>query len=764
MNAIPRILGWSVVVGTACFVFDWMDLFHLAIAVSLFTAIAVVSLIPNRKASRRDVRFKDGTLRVFLASAVKAALFTMVLALTFFVTDHVLGLGPRYVDRDRESFERNLALLESTGAFQRGIDEIQERLGRDASDQYTRSLLEHQYRFTVAGAEQLTGSDQRIERYEEAVAIAKSIGVDPAPATIRLSQERAWQEIRQQISIVPDTEQKRLNRIYQIAGAMQLDDPGGRASSLPIQLYQALLDHAEHVVSLSERSELLCWAGRVASEHDIDDSAAARSLKLVGELREHDDQVYQQLQSLLKSRNDSQVVELLGPYCRDVPRPRWQGPYAVHLFEAYCRLSMSADQHSERQAWCDKARQCAEEHQVSTLTLDTLQRWWDHQYAAEDSIEAHYEQLHEEKRFDEIAVLADMLVSTDADHAGHWRSRRFQALVAAGDRASTNRQKLASYDAAIKFASQYELNAQVAVARRELVLQQVQIRERELAPMRLPETIHAAISRVDTRYGPPVIFLELTVTDAFGDAIRGIQRKDLQIHYGGKLITDFQIAPMRSELSRREVIVAIDCSGSMKGVPLSSAIAGTKVLLAGIGDPSVTIRIMGFSDQHWWTTDGWSNDFSAAAISCDQLRAGGGTALLASIAAALEAFSVDASKHLVLLTDGCDSSGGQRHPDLIARCQQQGVSVHTIGLRSRDLDRQLLEQLAVATGGNFLEAERPEQLISGFKVTSRQIQRSGYRIALLTRKPIDAKELQANLTVEIGQHKHLVAVSEAQVQ
>lgn len=278
---------------------------------------------------------------------------------------------------------------------------------------------------------------------------------------------------------------------------------------------------------------------------------------------------------------------------------------------------------------------------------------------------------------------------------------------------------------------------------------------RQNRPTDLPKGARAGFVRLSTESYPPVFVADLWVENADGIPILGLKERDFRVTVGGKPARAVALAPIQAKAPSLSVVLAIDISGSMNGAPLDAAKRGARIFLASLQGSHVEARVLAFSNttQHCW---GWSSDLKAVGPALDRLEAGGNTALLKTIVAALDDLAqMNGDKRLVLFTDGKDTIGGPAVADLIDRCRGERVQIHAIGLRRSDLDSATLRQLAAETGGQYLEAGGPEDIVERYSSASRQIRRSVYRL-VITPASVQEGRVQVPVRIAIGGGSEIV--------
>ena len=198
----------------------------------------------------------------------------------------------------------------------------------------------------------------------------------------------------------------------------------------------------------------------------------------------------------------------------------------------------------------------------------------------------------------------------------------------------------------------------------------------------------------------PDVTLTVNVTDIVGQTVRGLDVEDFQL--GGALQSVAEIVRVESTEDNLPfaVVLVIDTSSSMSGMPLQRTQAAAKAFVNALG-PDDPIAIVTFSNDatvlREFTTD--KADLLAA---IDGLVPFGQTALYDGAATGIElaAEAPYPRRAVILLSDGAEYGGAsltgrENAPEL---SPVRGVPVYTIGL-GFGLD-QILEHAPTSGGGS----------------------------------------------------------------
>jgi len=184
----------------------------------------------------------------------------------------------------------------------------------------------------------------------------------------------------------------------------------------------------------------------------------------------------------------------------------------------------------------------------------------------------------------------------------------------------------------------------------------------------------------------------------------------------------------RQAKKRSQITLVLDVSGSMNDEhKLENAKAGAQQLI-DLLDPEDTFSFLPFNNELTWAFQDLAlkDARERARATLGGVFASGGTALYDAIAAAHDYQRQLAAKEpgrisaIVVLTDGADTDSKLKLHDLLNQLrggsEARSIPVFTIGY-GRDANRQVLEQIATATGARFYVGT-PENIRSVFREIS----------------------------------------------
>jgi len=180
---------------------------------------------------------------------------------------------------------------------------------------------------------------------------------------------------------------------------------------------------------------------------------------------------------------------------------------------------------------------------------------------------------------------------------------------------------------------------------------------------------------------------------------------------GGNTVRDthydvkYKVRAIDYENMQMDICCVVDQSGSMGGAPtenLKRALSGFIDAING----DTRIGIVGFENDYEILSP-MSENHAMAAAAVPNIRADGGTEITAGIEGAMEALTGSQNrKTILLMTDG------QSYVDMdtVRRAAEMGCVIHCIGFG--DVNDEILQSVADATGGQYIRAETSAELIN----------------------------------------------------
>lgn len=252
----------------------------------------------------------------------------------------------------------------------------------------------------------------------------------------------------------------------------------------------------------------------------------------------------------------------------------------------------------------------------------------------------------------------------------------------------------------------------------------------------------------------PTVTVSVNVFDDVGQPVGDLTAADFTVV--GELADRARVVSVRSFSDENipiRVVLAVDTSSSMEGMPIESARAAAAAFVDSIGsnDP---VAIVTFSTGARVVQE-FTTDRAALTSVINNLRSGGETYLFDGVMAAVNTAiaSDNPRRAVILLSDGAqyDTTGGSdfTEADAVNQAIINGVPVYTIGL-GFGADRHYLENLAENTNALFRESPTPAELEAIYSELANLL-RTQYEVVLEVDVPLDGTTYELGLSVTTPQ-------------
>lgn len=238
------------------------------------------------------------------------------------------------------------------------------------------------------------------------------------------------------------------------------------------------------------------------------------------------------------------------------------------------------------------------------------------------------------------------------------------------------------------------------------------------------------------------VYLVFAVTDHHGHFIKDLKQSDFALLDDNKAPSQVYSFTQQTNLPLR-VGILIDTSTSIRNRFQFEQQAATSFLLQIMRPTTDRAFIEGFDVTPDYKQN-WTNNLDQLSSGIDALTPGGGTALYDAVYSACRDKLLTARgqepvrKAIVLVSDGDDNQSHAYLEDAIKECQRAETNIYAISTDvspSRDRGDDVLEKMAVATGGKAFFPQSLDDMPNSFKQIQDEL-RSQYALVY---KPADFK-------------------------
>jgi VWFA-related protein len=689
--------------------YQWFDLFHIVVILAAVAiAIGAWHWLAGRR--REDDAIADESaplLMRVLTSVAKTAALAIVAGVAVWGMEHT-QLYPWYTDRDLKEVQATARTLEDAGNAGRAADQLRQRLRKPISAKGRTQLTQRLCDDLVKASRQSTDTAAATACLQEAKRLAAEMGFASDLADEYLARLREQDGSAAQLEIW-----KRQGQWAEAAASLrerlrQTEDRA-KAKALTADLVAVL---AENGPSLEARADAQREALALAAKHGLDERPIRKQLaELDGELQRRaafDRKLDAMIDQKLFAAANAALREELVRGEQDAPRGQ---AIAKRLYDVQVAWAHTLSD-AERDARLQHAIEDARKNGIDDGVAQAMLREGQLSARSQRADKAHAVELTKLKQERDQAM-------------GEAKSAQDRCRQLTGEAAECRSKAEAS---------------RIALANRVAATQ----------PRAFGPGVDTALNGLSIDHWPLV--LAQVVVRQRGRHVPGLEARDFVVLAGDQQ-TPCVAAALDGAVHRRpvRVTVVIDVSGSMMGARLQAAREAARKFLGAL-PPEVPVQLIAFSsDVHEKTP--FTTDRATLIQAIDQLNAGGETALFRAISVAAEKGSAaragrDEVSVIVVLTDGENTVAGIGQNEAVAVCRQHAIRVHTIGLNIDGIYTDPLKQIAEQTGGKFIEATRPEQLVEAFQNAAQHIIEPYYLLAFTV--PTAASPATVRITVGSG--------------
>lgn len=261
-----------------------------------------------------------------------------------------------------------------------------------------------------------------------------------------------------------------------------------------------------------------------------------------------------------------------------------------------------------------------------------------------------------------------------------------------------------------------------------------------------------AIRGVDTSDWPRVT-MSVTLP---GSMLEGGGEPSFAVLEGGRRARGVEAAPARKDAAPPSVLLVIDTSGSMGGVPLRDAKAAAERFVDSMHEDA-RVAVLSFADSPSVASP-FSGDRARLRRAIGGLAASGETALYDALVQAAALSPVGAGRtSVVLLSDGGDTASSASFERAMSALKGAGVPLYAVALESEEYDPKALELMARRTGGRFLPVARSDELAGLFEAIAAEIS-NVWKVSYVSDDP-QTKDVEVDVSARIGQRSAGAAVA-----
>jgi len=213
----------------------------------------------------------------------------------------------------------------------------------------------------------------------------------------------------------------------------------------------------------------------------------------------------------------------------------------------------------------------------------------------------------------------------------------------------------------------------------------------------------------------------VSILDKEGHPIKGLSQANFSVAVEGQEIKDFTVEPASSTTSPLSVLLAIDVSGSMKGLPITEAKKAAGIFLDQL-EKEDFVSLMAFGSNVRRLTN-FTKKRHEVREQLDRIKAEEKwTWLYQATYEALDyaAKAPTSRAVVVLLTDGKDEGSPRTEAEVLGRIKGTQIPIYALGFGAQ-AQVDYLKRIAGASGGSFQFTPTPEELVKLYNQVINQL-------------------------------------------
>jgi len=258
------------------------------------------------------------------------------------------------------------------------------------------------------------------------------------------------------------------------------------------------------------------------------------------------------------------------------------------------------------------------------------------------------------------------------------------------------------------------------------------------------------IGKVDTSDFP-----EIGITFNLLNKDQSIDRKAITLRENEADIKDYQLKILSEEAEPSSVVLIIDSSGSMTGLPLELAKEAAAVFISQMNNKD-RVSIVSFNSDPLIVSN-FSSDKNSLKQSLSLIKAGGSTAVNDAVSKSLEIILKEKTnqKNIILLSDGADTASKITENEMLNQVSNSKVPIYAVALQSGEFDASGISKISERSGGNFIIAPNAQSLITFYDQLAKEFKNQ----YLVTYESLNRNEEYIDINLAIGSGNELVSDS-----
>lgn len=221
------------------------------------------------------------------------------------------------------------------------------------------------------------------------------------------------------------------------------------------------------------------------------------------------------------------------------------------------------------------------------------------------------------------------------------------------------------------------------------------------------------INQIET-CNPKLISAYVAASSDAGVVNKNFNKQDIKVYLDDKQITTFDFNLVDAVKTPITNVLVIDHSGSMQGAPMENAKSAAQSYIRSLSTND-QVGVVQFDDRIE-VVQTVTTDKTVAENVVSGIQPRGDTAIFDAIATGVSVTPPCGRKAVTVLTDGNDTASVLHTArSAIDTANKANLPIFAVGIKGPDFNPAAIRQISDATGGQYLEANTPEEISNLYK-------------------------------------------------
>ncbi len=227
------------------------------------------------------------------------------------------------------------------------------------------------------------------------------------------------------------------------------------------------------------------------------------------------------------------------------------------------------------------------------------------------------------------------------------------------------------------------------------------------------------INQIDT-CNPSQLSAYVSVSSEQGQVNKNFGKSDVKVYFDGEKVASFEFSSVDTNKLPLANMLTIDHSGSMTGAPIANAKSAAISYVDQLKSAD-QVGVVQFDDRIELLAE-VSPDKAKARSVIEGISPRGDTAVYDALSRSIESVPNCGRKAVTILTDGTDTASKiSTEQSVIDAANKTNLPIFAVGVKSDGFDPSSIRSISEKTGGQYLEANTPDEIAAIYKKIDSQL-------------------------------------------